>query len=151
MSKLGDYFSDEERRKYIDRSLRSGRVLYLFCDDTTPPKEKYLVLVTDIHAPLLFLINSKIGPFILSRPHLLKCQVQINAAQNPYLDHDSFIDCSRVIEWFDEADIRRQVLDDTGRLSGELDPLTRQQVIRAVQQSDTISAHYQSLIVDALS
>ena len=45
MGKLGDLFPEDEKRKFIDRHLRPGQVLYLHCRFTNPQKDKYLVLV----------------------------------------------------------------------------------------------------------
>jgi hypothetical protein len=45
MDRLGDVFPEHEKQAHLDRQLTAGRVLYLFCEFTDPPKEKYLVLV----------------------------------------------------------------------------------------------------------
>jgi hypothetical protein len=150
MGKLGDSFPEEEKRAYLDRQLRPGQVLYLFCDFTTPPKEKYLVLVSRGQNPLLFFINSRIHPFILQRPELCDCQVKVSVAGNPFLHHDSFIDCSKVVDQFDQSDIRKQILDDIERVRGELDAQTKQQILTAAQKSRTISQLHKQWISDFL-
>ena len=48
------------------------------------------------------IINSRINPFIQKRPHLLARQVQINAADYDFLDHDSYINCAQ--PWKVQAD-----------------------------------------------
>jgi len=70
MATLGDYLPHKEKGQYIEAHLKPGQILYLFCDFTTPPKEKYLVLACPGENPLLFIINSEIHPFIASRPEL---------------------------------------------------------------------------------
>lgn len=104
MATLGDYFPQKEKEQYIDEHLQPGQILYLFCDFTTPPKEKYLVLACPGQNPLLFMINSEIHPFITARPELSKCQIKLDASEYE-LDHDSYINCSKVIDEFSEEDI----------------------------------------------
>ena len=43
-----------------------------------------------------FLINSEIHPYILKRPLLLACQVEIKASDYSFLDHDSYIACNEL-------------------------------------------------------
>jgi len=98
MGILGDLFPEHERQKYIGRHLEPGQVLFLFCKFTNPQKEKYLVVACTGKRPLLFVINSRIHPFIEKQPVLLKCQVKLSASDYDFLDHDSFVDCSKVID-----------------------------------------------------
>ena len=118
MGNFGDFFSKKDKNKYIDRHLKDGQVLYLFCKFKNLSKEKYLVLISPGSNPLLFIINSKIHPFIAEHPHLSKCQVMLKALDYPFLDHDSYINCSEVIEWFDNSQIRKQILGDISRIRG---------------------------------
>ena len=118
MGRLGDFFPKREKQKYIDRQLKPGQVLYLFCEFVTKShQDKYLVLAYTGTRPLLFIINSKIPPFAERRPDLHKCQVKLSASDYSFLDHDSFVDCAKVIDHFDESEIRRQVIEDVGRES----------------------------------
>jgi hypothetical protein len=48
MAKLGDYLPHKEKGQYIETHLKPGQILYLFCDFTTPPKEKYLEGVSKV-------------------------------------------------------------------------------------------------------
>jgi len=50
-----------------------------------------------------FLINTEIHPFIKRSTELLKCQIQINKSDYPFLDHDSYIDCKEIYQFSDEA------------------------------------------------
>lgn len=88
MATLADYFPEAEKLQFIHEHLKPGQIVYLFCDFTTPPKEKYLVLACTQGNPLLFLINSEIHPYIEARPRLKECQVKI-CASDYQLDHDS--------------------------------------------------------------
>lgn len=61
MGNLGNRFPPELRDDAIDRALQPGSVLYLFCEFTTPPKHKYLVLLHRDQRPLFFAINSRVN------------------------------------------------------------------------------------------
>jgi len=150
MGRLGDFFPEDEKQEYIKRRLRPGQVLYLFCEFTNPQKEKYLVLACPGNRPLLFIINSAIHPFIAGRPYLLKCQVRLSASDYDFLDHDSFIDCSKVIDDFHNTQVREQILDDITRVKGELNANAKRNIVRVVRDAKTISQHRKRQIVDSL-
>lgn len=147
---LGDFFPQADKEDYLNRRLKPGQVVYLFSRFTNPAKEKYLVIAYYGPRPLLFTINSRIHPFIARRPELNKCQVKVRAADYDFLDHDSYIDCSQVIDVFDEDEIRQQLLGELSRIKGQLTQMTRREIIRVVQSARTISAHHKRLIIEAL-
>ena len=149
MATLGDYFPQKEKDQYIDEHLHPGQILYLFCDFTTPPKEKYLVLACPGQNPLLFMINSEIHPFIAARPELCKCQIKLDASEYEF-DHDSYINCSKVIDEFSEEGIYRQLGRDVSRIKNVLTPKTKQDVIQVVSAARTIKKHVKTLIIQAL-
>jgi hypothetical protein len=149
MGRLGNFFSEDDKQQYVDRHLRPGQVLYLFCGFTRPPKEKYLVLACPGARPLLFVINSEIPQFIECRPDLRSCQVKLNVSDYNFLDHYSFVNCSEVIELLEE-EIRGQILADVGRIRGELNATTKREIIRVVQSARTISPRHKKLIIDSL-
>lgn len=150
MGKLGDFFPDEEKQQYADRQLKPGQVVFIFSGFTNPPKEKYLVIGHLGEKPLLFVINSKVHPYIQSHPDLLQCQVLITASDHCFLEHDSYVDCSQVIDSVAEAEIRTQVLADLGRIRGELNANTKQQIIQVVRGARTIPERYKTLIINSL-
>ena len=100
MGAFGDFFPEKERADLAEQHLTPGEVLYLFCDFTTPPKEKYFIVASHTGRPLLFIINSEIHPYVAKRPHLNQCQVQLSVQEYDFLDHDSFANCSKVIDDF---------------------------------------------------
>lgn len=150
MGRLGDQFPESSRREYADREVAPGHVVYLFCDFTRPPKEKYLVVVAVHPRPLLFVINSRVPDFVASRPHLASCQVPIRASDHPFLAHDSFINCAEVIDCIDFEAVMAQVVADTRRIKGALTAATIQCVVTAVQGAKTISPKHKAEIVAAL-
>lgn len=150
MGKLGDHFPAEQRREYVDRHLVPGQVVYLHCDFTEPPKEKYLVLVCAGAEPLFFVVNSSVHPYLSSRPELRRCQVRLNASGHPFLAHDSFINCAEVIRMSDQPSMVEQLANDIGRIKGTLDEATAKQVVVAVRRATTISPAEKRAIESAL-
>ena len=150
MARLGDHFPAEQQQEHITRHLTPGRVLYLFCDFTNPPKEKYLALVCPGPVPLFFVVNSGISTYIQSRPERRTCQVSLPASDHDFLAHDSFLDCSEVVPDLREAEVRRQLVGDIGRIKGELSEAAKAQVISVVQTAHTISAAHKRAIEQAL-
>ncbi len=147
---LGDSFPLEQRLETFQRSLRAGTVFYLFCDFTTPPKEKYLLLACIRPAPLFLIINSEVPEFYLSRSHLRDRQVQVLAAEHGFLSHDSFVDCTKTFAQFSLERLQDQVLSDIGRIKGEISPPARAAVIKAVLAARTIEVKYKQWMLKEL-
>ena len=150
MATIGNRFPECHRQEFTERNLTPGRILYLWCEFTTPPKDKYLVLACRGAPPLLFLISSRIHPFIASRPDLLNCQVELRASEYDFLSHDSFVDCSKVVYSFDEQAIKNQLLSDLRKIKGEINQTTKNEIVKAVRNSRTISLYRKQLIIDSL-
>lgn len=137
---LSHLFSDEEKLKSFNNQFTPGRVLYLFCNFTQPPKEKYLLIASTNPLILMFVINSEINQFKTRKPHLLNAQLPISVIDHKFLDHDSFIDCSQVVSQndFSLKEIHSQVLKDMSRIKGTISQLLAQQIISVVNNSRTL-------------
>lgn len=87
------------------------------CNLSTPPKDKWVVTVglgskDKIYG---FFINSAINSSLRSREELMKLQITISPLDYPFLHHDSYVNCSRFIEFY-ASDLRRhqkEVTPDT--------------------------------------
>ena len=152
MSALGDHFPPEQKQQHIKKHLKPGAILYLFSTFTNPNKEKYLIVIHSDPSEwaLLFVINSKIHPYISERPHLSDCQVKLCKKDYPFLSHDSYIDCSNVIDEFDLSEIKRQLELDMGRLKGAVTDATRKEILVAVNRARTISLRHKKMILQSL-
>jgi len=135
VSELAAFFPEEARVDYVKRTLTAGRVLYLFCPFTEPPKEKYVILLRLGNPTLLFLINSRIHDYIANRPDLAACQLLITQSDYEFLAHDSYIDCSNAIDDFSDKDVLDQIIGDISRVKGTLNPRTIQDMKRIVRQA----------------
>ncbi len=149
--KLGDIFPDNYKQGYVDRQLVPGQVVYLHCDFTTPPKDKYLVVACIKPEVLLLVINSSIPPFVAKRQDLCKCQVQVNVSDHPFLRHDSYVNCAEVIRESEQPNMRRQLVKKVGRIKGKVSPIARRKILNAVRQARTLSRADKEAIRDALT
>lgn len=68
MAKLGDAFSDDERRKSVARQLQPGTVIYLEIAFPQGARSKYLVVARVDDECCAFIVNSQIHPFVQAHP-----------------------------------------------------------------------------------
>lgn len=148
---IGDSAPLPLRKDFVNKHMKAGQVLYLPCSFFDPPKDKYLVMVCAGPDPLLIPINSRIRPYIEDRPDLKQCQVRISASDYSFLSYDSYIDCTRVIADFSEADIRDQLLSAIERVVESLTTATIGLIVAAVRKAPTISQRYKKRIIPSLS
>ena len=95
-------------------SLTVGTVVRVRVEDTFPPKIKRLIVVgIDADSVLLatVFINSEINPNVLSTDELKRLQLKLEATDRPYLDRDSYADCSDVRER-KQSDIQSLLAND---------------------------------------
>lgn len=151
MTSMGDMFPPGFERAFAaNRELKVGDVLYLHCDFTTPPKNKYLV-VCCCDPLLVLIINSEINEFILSRPHLLECQVDVAQSDHLFLDWDSFINCIEAHAAFDLEVVKEQISHSYREtVRGEIADYCMREVYLAVGRSKTMQRKHKRLILEAL-
>lgn len=68
---------------------------------TTPPKIKRFVIIginEELGRVGCLCINSRVNPNIITTSHLQGLQFLMEAHDRPYIDHDSYLDCSRLYE-----------------------------------------------------
>lgn len=90
--KLGDSFSKEDRDKHAERLLAKGAVLRLFSADINNQKIKRLIIIGTAGQGILGKI------YINSNPQSDHSQIHLEASSRDYLEHDSYVDCSRIYE-----------------------------------------------------
>ncbi len=67
-----------------------------------------------------------------------------------FFEHDSFVDCSNVIEDLSESEIIRQLGEDAARIKGQLNKSDLSSVIEIVQAARTISPINKEIIISSL-
>lgn len=151
MTNLGDMFPQGFETAFAaNRELKVSDVLYLHCDFTTPPKNKFLV-VCCCDPLLVLVINSKISAFIQSRVELLDCQVDVAQADHNFLEWDSFINCIEAHQAFDLEVVKEQISQNyRDILRGEIADYCMREVYQAVSRSETMVKKHKRLILASL-
>lgn len=151
MTSLGDLFPKGFENAFaVNRELKVGDVLYLYCDFTNSPKFKYLV-VCCCNPLLVLVINSEINDFIRLRDSLLACQVDIPQADHAFLDWDSYINCVEAQEAFDLEVVKEQLTQNYREvLRGEIADYSMREVYLAVERSEIMLKKHKKLILAAL-
>ena len=77
-----------------------GDVLYLFVEDTDPPKKKYFFVlgVTEDEISLAsFFVNSEINFNVNRNAVLVKYNIELNRMEYPFLHYTSYLDCTKMV------------------------------------------------------
>lgn len=115
-SPLGDKFPLQYRKQFCDRHLKKGAVLRFIIDFTEPPKIKRLVVLgvnERLGRVAVCVINTEINPNVLRTKELRDLQLTLESHGRFYLDHDSYLDCSKIFER-DLQFIRNKIIADMG-------------------------------------
>jgi hypothetical protein len=96
MAKLGDAFSDDQRRESVKRQLQPGTVIYLEVTFPEGKRSKYLVVAHLDRDCCTFVVNSRVHPFIESHAALAICQVKVDSARHSFLIRDSHVACHQI-------------------------------------------------------
>jgi hypothetical protein len=146
---LGDRFPEHERSASVRRQLTPWRVIRLFCQFTSPPKDKLLVIGYIGPDVQVLVINSKLANYILARTDLKRCQVRLEAAGHDFLQSDSFLNCGEVYRVSTE-DIERQLVEDMNRIRGEISVQARFAVLEAIRTSRTLTRQQRGQLLSSL-
>jgi hypothetical protein len=149
--RLGDRLSPDDKLKYVRQTLVPGRILHLHCQFTTPPKNKFVVLVSVQPALALFVTNSEISEWLQARQDLCDRQVTIRQSDHTYLKQDSFLNCTEAIRQMEMAEIERQLVKDTSDIKDVITASEREAILYAVKDCRTLSKIETRWITDALS
>ena len=79
------------------------------------------------------------------------CQVALVASDHAFLDHDSFVNCSEVIDSMSSSNLLDQLVADPARIRGEVSAPARSRIVEAVRKARTISPLHKGRILAALS
>lgn len=140
MPPLGDAFPEEFRKKFAETNLQIGSVIKTFVTDTTPHKIKRFVILGvsgDKLAIGTLYINSEINPNLFPSPELKRLHLKLEKQNRDYLDHDSFLDCSKVYEK-EYEDLMAVLQHDASCLIGQLSTDDLRLVKKTVREARTI-------------
>jgi len=131
------------------RNLRVGSVLYTHCSFCTPPKNKYLLVVSLEPNLLVLVINSRINPFYYTN-NTAQYHVTISKTDHSFLQHDSYANCIDANTAFKLDDCRQQMVENYKNfhkgwvtdncLKNVLDAVSQQKVMRKAHKEEIISS-----------
>lgn len=151
MALLGDGFPAEKRRAFVEDKLVPGCIIRIEVKFPETTKPKFLVLVADDDPDCcLFIVNSAIHPFVEARPHLLKCQVKIDAANHAFLKRDSYLACEKTLR-LRKSEVVAELMKDIGRVQGKISADVRAEIVAAVKFARTLSPAEKTNILASLS
>jgi len=134
---LGDAFPSSFKDSFSNRKLKPGAVFRLHVPHTTPPKiKRFVVLGIDankIELAFIF-INSNPAP----NPALRSLQLRLPVGKCPFLDHDSYLDCSQVYEW-ELQTVKNQLMNSLDVHIGELNSGILKNACNAVASAKTVA------------
>lgn len=147
---IADQMPIEWRRASVLRQLKPGAVIKLRrqMDDGQTLEKRYVVVRAD-DTSIVCVINSRIGPFLKARPELLRCQVTIDATAHPFMDHDSHIDCSKVMR-YRTTDVVDELVNEPAWILGSIAAPVAAGMISALKFAPTLSAADASAFVESL-
>lgn len=141
---------EDTRRLLLEKRLVPGRILHVHCSFTNPPKHKFLVYICH-HSPQcsFFIINSEINQFKQNRPSLSQCQVKIDQVSHPFLDHDSYVDCSKV-QTISFKDLSDQLTKSNDGFKNIISLEVKKAILVVVKNTKTLSQQEKIYIQNAL-
>lgn len=94
---------DGVKKMYFPQNIAIWHIyLCPACNLSTPPKDKWVVTVGRAGKDKIygFFINTAINPVLRSKEELLKLQITISPIDHPFLRYDSYVNCSKFIEFY---------------------------------------------------
>jgi hypothetical protein len=151
---IGRPNKEDPKRALIKAKIKAGSILYLPCNFISNPHPKFMVVAHIDYAEelmLVFLINSEIHPLIEKDPSLRSCQVTLERSIYPFLDHNSYLNCSRVFDDIIIEEAIDTILREPDRhIVGNLLDDETLKVIEAVNSAPTIIEYDKALIIGSL-
>lgn len=142
MTDLSDFFPQSYRDDFAERNVQKGAIIRVFVKDTKPPKIKRFIIVGFSNDKVLLgtvFINSEINPNIFKTEDLKSLHIPIDAKSHEFIDHDSFIDCSKIQER-SYVEIKQLLSKDSECLKGIVSETTMKVISETISNAKTISA-----------
>ena len=128
--------------------LRLGSIVDIFVAHITPPHRKFYVVCCFEPMVLGFFINSGINPYIQKRPRMLEAQVRVTKADHPFLDHDSWLDCTEV-HTFTRTYLEREIRTNPEADCGDIAAAVEREMLGVIVRSHTLAGDHVSWITSA--
>lgn len=137
---LGDLFPDDFKNDFAKRNIDVGKALLIKIEDFVINYPKYIILVAnnnDETVMAFVVINSEVNENIFPTPYLKSLHVSIDKAKHPFLDYDSYVNCSEVKE-FNRDDIFEFLKQNPERAVGNVDSETLNLIKTTLSNATTI-------------
>lgn len=139
-------------------NLRVGSVIYTHCAFCTPPKNKYLLVVSLEPNLLVLVINSQIHQFFHTN-NTAQYHVTIPKTDHNFLRHDSYANCIDAQTAFKLEDCRQQMVENYNDfhkgwvtddcLEKVLNAVSTQKIMRKAHKEEIIASLNSRLNCDA--
>jgi hypothetical protein len=137
---LGASFPPDYLRDQLQRRLVPGAVIKIRARmDDGQVREKRFVVLAVSESTMTCVINTRISRFIQHRGDLHRCQVPMPVSAHDFMDHDSFVDCSR-IRSYPTAVVLADLCRQPDWVLGQISPALRQDIATALKFAPTLSA-----------
>ena len=148
---LGASFPPGFLEVQIRRNLVPGAVIKLCqkMDDGKVHEKRFVVLHVDENTTTC-VINSEISAFLLRRPALLKCQVSTPAASQPFMNHDSHVDCSRA-RVYNTSAVVGELISQPDWILGAITLDLRDNIVAALKFASTLTVKEVAQLCNSLA
>ena len=126
--------------------LRIGTVIDILDPYSNPPKRKYSIIIAIAEDKFYIgsvYINTEVNVLTINSPELVALQHEISKAKYPFLQRDSFVDCSDMKSRL-QSELLRQ-LTTGGRIIGNIAKDDLVTINSLVRSADTIIPYYKKL------
>lgn len=96
---LGDFFPEDFKQSFAERSIEIGQSILIKINSFNINYDKYIVLIGFDNANDEFgtvVINSEVNDNIFPTPYLKSLHVEIDENNHPFLEENSFINCTEI-------------------------------------------------------
>lgn len=147
---LGSRFPPEFFGAHLKAQLTPGRVIKLCAvmDDGKQKEKRFIVLHVDAFVAAC-VINSRPARLLLKQQELSRCQVSMPVSGHPFMDHDSWIDCSKGRRYA-LTDVLAQLSENPKWMLGVTSVELRKRVCEAISVAPTVRAIDKQVWIQAL-
>lgn len=99
---LGDFFPDDLKNQFAKRNIDLGNAILIKIPDFSINYDKYIIVVAKdkVEENIAYVvINSEANPNVAYNSYLKSLHLKIDKTNNPFLEKDSFVDCSKLREF----------------------------------------------------
>ena len=138
---LGDFFPDDLKAKFAENNIDIGQSILIKIPGFQVNYDKYIVVVALSDTRLAFVvINSEININLFPTEYLKSLHVPIDAANHPFLDHDSYINCS-ALDSFERSEIIQYLIAHPEKAVGNVNDDILRKIHYTLSIATTIKRH----------